>query len=162
VGEPTSHTRNAYALLRYKYAEPGDFVCPGHATGVCVGRAEDEGRERLDFSCRENISYSFRVLCEKSDRRLAGVSGPIMVDMGPVFKRLSSGPNGGPVDLNDELLRSLSPNHVRRGQNILSTDGSVQFMRARMLGQDDIFTIEKVTRYYGHEAPRDPLDAFFP
>ncbi len=162
VGEAGSHTSSPFLLYKGGYAAPRDFTCPGDAAALDLKLPDNELAKWHDFASRNNISYSFRVLCDKSDRRLSGLRGPIMVDVSPIFQDLRASLSNGPVELDDQMRKCLSTNHGCSGQNILSTDGSVRFIRVRLLGNDDIFTIDNVNTYYGHEAPGDPLDAFFP
>ncbi|MBE0536821.1 MAG: hypothetical protein IH624_14235 [Phycisphaerae bacterium] len=160
IGEAGSHTSNPFMLLKNQYAGAEDFICPGHANATPLKVRPEDLASLQDFACRNNLSYSFRVLGPMSDKRLSQLRGPILVDMSPVFKSFCTQSQSGPVELDDELLKSLSNNHGRRGQNILSTDGSVQFVRMRLVGNDDIFTIRGVTVYYGNELPVDPGDIF--
>jgi len=45
-------------------------------------------------------------------------------------------------------------------QNILFSDGSVQFIRTRLVDGDDIFTVSGVDSYTGREIPADARDIF--
>ena len=160
IGEAGSHTSSPFRLLQLKYARAEDFICPGHPGAIALNLKPEELAGRQDFECRDNLSFSWRVLGEKSDRRLSGLRGVIVSDMSPVFQGFCTRSSSSPVELNDELLKSLSNNHGCKGQNVLSTDGSVLFLRVRLVGNDDIFTIRGRTTYYGNESPRDPDDVF--
>ncbi|HPD46515.1 MAG TPA: hypothetical protein P5279_08055 [Anaerohalosphaeraceae bacterium] len=162
IGEQGSITSSPFLLLKGNYADAEDFICPGHSGATAMKCGTEELARLQDFASRANFSYSFRVLCENSDRRLSVVRGPILVDMSPVFQPLCTKSSAGPIELNEDLLNCCSNNHGCRGQNVLFTDGSVKFMKVRLLGDDDIFTIRDVKIYFGNESPRDPQDIFLP
>jgi prepilin-type processing-associated H-X9-DG protein len=62
--------------------------------------------------------------------------------------------------LNEQLKQMMSQNHQGRGQNILYCDGSVKYIRERVLNGDDIFTVNGVDAYTGREVPADQNDTF--
>jgi prepilin-type processing-associated H-X9-DG protein len=64
------------------------------------------------------------------------------------------------VLLTDQLKKMCSPNHGARGQNVLYCDGSVEYVKQRIVNGDDIFTIRGVEAYTGTEMPLDENDIF--
>ena len=84
-----------------------------------------------------------------------------MADLNPLFESL-------PEDFskefilhpNKKLLTVNSINHNRRGQNVLFGDGSVEFLKKRIIGADDIFTLQNTNVYYGCELPSCVSDFF--
>ena len=50
--------------------------------------------------------------------------------------------------------RDNSPNHARRGQNVLHLDGSVQFIITRCLGEDDLY-LDRKRRVRAGQGPHD-------
>ena len=75
-----------------------------------------------------------------------------MADRNPVFETMRRY-DKVEVCLNRELSTRNSINHNQRGQNVLSCDGNVQFLKTRHVGvpQDDIFTVQNVDVYRGSE-----------
>ena len=52
-----------------------------------------------------------------------------------------------------KLSTTASMNHNRQGQNVLFSDGQVEFLKTRHIGilQDDIFTVQNIVEYRGNE-----------
>jgi prepilin-type processing-associated H-X9-DG protein len=66
------------------------------------------------------------------------------------------------VRLSKELLGN-SPNHNRRGQNVLFCDGSVDFSKGRKVAADDIYALNQMSagcEVTGTETPASLDDAF--
>jgi prepilin-type processing-associated H-X9-DG protein len=62
--------------------------------------------------------------------------------------------------LNEELKKLMSTNHRGRGQNVLYCDGSVEYVKDRIISGDDIFTVDGVNTYTGLEIPAGENDIF--
>jgi hypothetical protein len=84
-----------------------------------------------------------------------------MADWNPLFEELPKD-YSQPFQLHrTRKLQSLnSINHKRRGQNILFNDGRVNFMKTRLIGSDDIFTLQDTDVYHGCEVPSCEEDFF--
>jgi prepilin-type processing-associated H-X9-DG protein len=152
--------------VKQKYAQPGDFICPANKTGCTFSCNPGDYN---DFPQRNLVTYSFRIGCPKSGVETGrppttkfGGRQVIIADMSPVFENLPT-PNETLVrTLTEALLSQNSPNHNARGQNILFCDGSVVFLKSRLVGPslDDIFTIQNTRTYQGTEMPASEADAF--
>jgi len=146
------NNRDSMVLVRKGYLPERVLRCPGARLTI---RVSPQTARQLQEFAESPVSYSFRLVPESSH---AGwkISGPIMADKNPLFTERANFRQGA-LDLGyDSSLRYInSPNHNRRGQNILYRDGSVQFSDKRHLDAalDDIFTIEGTTRYEGNELP---------
>jgi hypothetical protein len=83
--------------------------------------------------------------------------------MNPLFESLPSD-FGQPLKLrlDARLLKVNSVNHKRKGQNVLFSDGSVKFVKTRLVGanNDDIFTLRDTQLYQGCEVPTCDTDDF--
>lgn len=156
------NTRNAFELHKRGYVQGDSFICPGKKGAVALNLSPDQMAKLQDFPSRKNINYSIRILCEKSGGRIGGSSFVLMSDRNPVFEDISQRGGIGVVRLHidDKLRKLLSRNHRGKGQNLLFGDGSVQYIRVRIMGNDDIFTIKGVRDYEGRETPCDDDDTF--
>jgi len=161
--ENHSNTRSAWLLVRHGYVPIEAFLCPG-------SRQRPATRGLLasdynDFPAREYVAYSFRLCCNGQDTSMV-TSGLIAADMNPLGERLPRDYDR-PLRLtvDQDLLTANSINHLRRGQNVLTSDGAVRFARTRQVGpyQDDIFSIKTMrqgVQLTGCEQPVSPADAF--
>jgi hypothetical protein len=161
-----SNTRLAWQLLKQNYAKPQDFICAGHKTGIPV--TPELLQQLNDFPSRNHISYSFMIICDKTAPMQNRSKQIIMGDMNPIFRRIPKCGNTmynilsepEKVVLSEQLKKMSSPNHSGRGQNVLYSDGSVVFVKQRMVNDDDIFTLRGVNTYTGTETPADKNDIF--
>ncbi len=64
------------------------------------------------------------------------------------------------VLLNEQLRQTNERQSRLPRQNILYSDGSVTFIRTRLVDGDDIFTVSGVEAYTGREIPADARDVF--
>ncbi len=168
-----SNTRNLYLLVKGEYLHPDNFICPEmkgkyhtHAfPGFSVLQKND------DFLCRYQVNYSFLLTnkamkvehCPKANSRMV-----LMADQNPLFEKLDCkspdcNHHGQKVlKYTDNNPNVNSPNHNRRGQNVLFADGHVEFVSARILGadMDDIYTVTDVSHYTGIERPENEADVF--
>jgi hypothetical protein len=84
-----------------------------------------------------------------------------MADWNPLFEELPKDYSQPfQLRLTKNLLTLNSINHKRRGQNILFGDGRVEFMKTRLIGTDDIFTLQDTDIYQGCEIPSCETDFF--
>ncbi len=156
-GGKGSNTRHPFLLLKQRYVAPRDFFCPGSRNAAAVNIPVDQLANYDDFPSTNNFPFSFRIMCDKSSKRLNGRRYPLMSDLNPVFE--SSSPPASLV-VDEKLIRQLSSNHGGRGQNILRSDGSVEYITVRLIQGDDIYTIKGIRMYERREVPCDEKDIF--
>lgn len=161
--ENHSNTRHMWLLAKNGYVDPTDFVCPGKRQGRAVKFDPAKAAEYNDFPARRYVTYSFRVMCDKPIT--LEVFGPkvLMSDLNPHFDMSIKNYSGSfTVKLKTSDSNRNSPNHNRRGQNVLFGDGHVDFKTRRCLGKsdDDIFTLQGTLVYKGSEIPKYDTDAF--
>ncbi len=164
--ENHSNTRVVWLLVKNGYVEPQKFGCAGRPKSknpdfrVC--RAENLN----DFPGREYIDYSFRISHRRASRvpRLRSV---LMADLNPLCEVMPtdfSKPCKVRLDL--RVLSANSKNHQGRGQNLLFTDGTVDFFETRFATRDeidDIYTLLGMTSgidVNGCEIPVSEDDVF--
>ena len=161
-----SNTRNLYMLVRRGYRPAEAFVCPARDRRVRVRMRPETLEAMQDFASRDDVNYSFRLIVD--DDLLYFKKGsvrPLLADQNPLFDpgHFDSS-RQTEVNLAEDarLLRSNSPNHGGEGQNVLYSDGLVDFLTGRTMGpgQDDIFTIKSTTLYRGTERPQSADDIF--
>lgn len=169
-----SITSYPWQLIKRGFVEPEIFVCKGHK-GASPAAAEIHKINSLyDFPSRSAISYSVAVRCNQAVQTPA--ERIIMSDRNPIFSECNAGlcdsdfceknkvqhsePETKQVLIGGAILNLNSPNHFGDGQNVLHFDGSVQFIRVRVVDNDDIFTIQGVNRYTGSEIPSCENDVF--
>jgi len=160
--ENCSNTRNIWLLVKGKYVEPVNFVCPGKAHGQALQFDSCNMQNCNDFPDRRYITYSIRIRCPNSPSTFG--TEPIMADSNPIFDDLKADDSGEfKLRLTDRLFTINSDNHNRRGQNVLFGDGSVIFIKGRRIGADDIFTLQQMQPGFevkGSELPSCETDAF--
>ena len=86
-----------------------------------------------------------------------------MSDLNPLFENLPQNYSGGfKLQMDKNLSSFNSINHHRRGQNVLFCNGSVQYVKKRLMGieEDDIFTLRNKLFYNGSEIPDCTSDSF--
>jgi prepilin-type processing-associated H-X9-DG protein len=114
-----------------------------------------------DFPSRRYVTYSFQINCHRIQNGELLCKKVIMADWNPLFERLPEDfSKEFSLRVNKELLTLNSVNHNRRGQNVLFGDGSVKFLKKRLIGTDDIFTLQDTDVYYGCESPSCETDFF--
>jgi len=159
--ENQSNTQNIYLLLKLGYSSrPEDFVCYGKRQKQYNPLKMSEVNRYKDFPSRWHITYSFRVVCRQPVTISSLGRQPLIADHNPVFENAPDGKFE--VYLTEKLSRCNGMNHNRRGQNVLSCDGNVQFLKTRHVGlpQDDIFTVQNIAVYRGSERPACESDPF--
>jgi len=164
VGEPEqSNSANLYTMVTTNYARLNDLACPGNRAAPTV-RIDPEAR---DWDNLDEVSYSYQIVSKfhpnwHSDAQ--GRSPVILADRSPVVLRAAAGEVINPWE--------SSPNHGRRGQHTLRTDGSSLWRtEAWPKGEDNIWlpravevVIDQVRSktglIKGTELPADPSDTF--
>jgi prepilin-type processing-associated H-X9-DG protein len=164
--ENQSNTRHAWLLVRKGYLDPDDFVCPGGEKGKPKVLDAQEISRYNDFPGREYVQFSMRMCCPEFGQMTLGQRRVILADLNPLSEKLPSNDSTSmSIRLNRELLRN-SPNHNRRGQNVLFCDGSVEFNRGRttkVAATDDIYMLNQMCdgcEITGTETPATADDAF--
>jgi hypothetical protein len=161
--ENHSNTRHIYLLVKGGYVELSDFVCPG-CKGEKFVKLNDSQIKRLkDFLNRRYVTYSFQVRCHRTGNGKLLCRKVLMADRNPLFEELPKEfSRQFRLQLNRKLLTLNSINHNRRGQNVLSGDGHVEFLKTRFIGisEDDIFTLQDTDIYQGCEVPSCEADSF--
>ncbi|MCI0498856.1 MAG: hypothetical protein L0Y36_04130 [Planctomycetales bacterium] len=165
--ETQSNTRYPFHLVKQGYIDGRMFVCPGDKQAKCLTDTPAHLGQLNDFPSRSNISYSFILWHDKNSNPFTGSRRIIAGDLNPVFRKILFQQNTyrqrdefEQVLLDEELKKILSDNHRCRGQNILYSDGSIEFTKSRIINGDDIFTIHGVDIYIGREIPASVLDTF--
>ncbi len=167
VGDPgqenVSNTRHIWLLVKGGYVGPNQFICPGANSGELEPISAEQAQSLRDFPNRRYISYSLRLICEQPPSVSSLGRKLIISDMNPLFENLPTDftqPLNLPLD--DRLLKLNSINHQRKGQNVLFSDGSVQYVKTRRVGadNDDIFTLRGTSFYEGCEVPTCDTDDF--
>ena len=159
--ENHSNTRRVYLLVKEGYVKPADFVCRASKYGETIQMTPAQLSKFKDFPSRRYITYSFRISCGQTSNGKLLCRNVIMADWNPLFEELPDNfSKPFSLRLNKKLLSLNSINHNRRGQNVLFGDGRVEFLKARFIGTDDIFTLQDTDIYQGCEAPSCETDFF--
>lgn len=158
-----SNTRNLWLLVQDGYAEGKDFVCVGQEDGRAAVITETQKEKLHDFPSRDSINYSFMLMNQENASRQWKGKTVLMADRNPVFERfwqMRYKDEFETISLSQRLREAMSTSHGMKGQTILFYDGSVDFMNKRVIGGDDIYTLQGHDRYNGSETPDDANDAF--
>ena len=162
-----SNTRCVWQLVKGDYVPAEAFTCAGHKKAVPLTYDAKAMSAVNDFPSRQNISYSFMLLCEKTHNNITKSRRIILSDRNPVFSSIPCYPSlyqtqdeFESVIVNEMLKQQNSPNHNYKGQNALYCDGSVEYLTTRTINGDDIFTLNNVTTYKGNELPTAADDVF--
>ncbi|MBC8379120.1 MAG: hypothetical protein H8E62_08095 [Planctomycetes bacterium] len=162
-----SNTRYPWQLVKQGYVKGKVFVCRGNIGASPVKYDPVKMGDLVDFPSRNNISYSFMLFCDKTADTMQGRRKIIASDLNPVFRNIPSEQNDyerlnefEKILLNKQLKEMLSSSHGSKGQNVLHCDGSVEWIKVRVVNDDDIYTIRGVDTYTGKEMPTEPDDIF--
>jgi type II secretory pathway pseudopilin PulG len=159
--ENCSNTRHIWLLVKGRYVEPVNFVCPGRTQDQALQFDSCNMQNYNDFPDRRYITYSIRIRCPNSPSTFG--TEPIMADSNPIFDDVKADDSDEiKLRLTERLFNINSGNHNRRGQNVLFGDGSVKFT-GRRIGADDIFTLQQMrpgSEVKGCELPSCETDAF--
>jgi len=148
-----------FLLVKRKQIQPKDLICPSTKHKHLQVRLVDT---LDDFPSNENVSYSFQNLFgenrftapQRAQRWQMAQSMPIMADRTPLLF------GGGVRGRLNPIARS--PNHARKGQNVLCLDGHVFWTDKPDVGisKDNIWQAGNLQDYNGSETPVSPTDAF--
>jgi hypothetical protein len=159
--ENHSNTRNMYLLVKGEYVKLSDFVCPGSKSADTPELTPAEIQTYKDFPSRSCITYSFRISCHRTQDGKLLCRKVLMADWNPLFEQMPKDYNGSlQVRVTPKLLTLNSINHKRRGQNVLFGDGRIEYRKTRLIGADDIFTLQDTDVYRGCEVPSCATDSF--
>jgi prepilin-type processing-associated H-X9-DG protein len=127
---PVANSANLFTLPRTGYARLRDLACVGNRTAC---RQNDAAANAWDWSHLGEVSYSVQIMLTRDRPAWAGSSGrtAVLADRSPVVLRAVKGEWIYPME--------NSPNHGGRGQNVLFTDGSVEWRTTPIVGQDNIW-----------------------
>jgi hypothetical protein len=161
--ENHSNTRHIYLLVKEDYVDLNNFVCPCCKNGKLPQLTTSQIRADKDFRNRNYITYSFQIRCRMTGSGKLLCRKVLMADRNPLFEKLPKKfSRQFRLQLNRKLLTLNSINHNRRGQNVLSGDGHVEFLKTRFIGisEDDIYTLKDTDIYQGCEVPSCETDFF--
>lgn len=161
--ENVSNTRHIWLLPKGEYVSPNEFFCPGSGIGQLAPITPEQVKSLPDFPSRNYISYSLRLICDKTPSVASLGRKLIISDVNPLFENLPADYDQPfKLQIDERLLNQNSTNHSRKGQNVLFSDGSVQFVNKRQVGinNDDIFTLRGTSVYKGTEVPTCDTDEF--
>lgn len=157
--ETTPNHRHLFPLVRQQQGLAGLLVCPATKD---VPMVASQIPVRSDFIEARNVSYAVQNMAGvRPTLKSADPALPIMSDNNPLF-------DGGAPLLNfvDRLgwrdaSQVNSRGHGGAGQNVLSLDGSVRWSTSPNVGvdRDNIWTLEHIDRYTGHEGPQVSTDS---
>lgn len=159
--ENHSNTRNLYLLVKGQYVNLSDFVCPGSNPGERPEVTPAQIQTYKDFPSRNRVTYSFRISCQRVRDGKLLCRKVLMADWNPLFEEMPNDYSTSfQMRLTPKLLKLNSNNHKRRGQNVLFRDGRVEYMKTRLIGADDIYTLRDTDVYKGNEVPSCETDFF--
>ncbi len=125
-GAEQSNSANLFTLARTGYAQVGDLACPGneHAPSEHFSATDD------DWHSFDEVSYSYRIITRRGTPTLGeGQRFVIAADRSPVVVRAA---RGQPI-----MPRENSLNHLGSGQQVLFSDGSVNWTASPVLETGD-------------------------
>ncbi|MHC4111040.1 MAG: hypothetical protein ACYSUY_08190 [Planctomycetota bacterium] len=160
--ENYSNTRRIWLLIKGGYVDQALLSCPGRPLKIKIKLTPSQIQKLNDFLYREQISYSSRIPCPGSAKKVSPSRKALMSDMNTLFEMLPRDYSTElKVKLNKELATLNSVNHDRRGQNILFADGCTEFCKNRCIGiaADDPFTLQNTDTYNGTELPDCETDS---
>lgn len=162
-----SNTCYPWQLVRDGYVDGRVFICGGHIQGEPLRYNAAQMASLKDFPSRRHISFSFMIICDDNNSLTKSSRRIIASDMNPLFQKIPFQTSlyqklneFDRIHLDEKTRTLMSFNHRAKGQNSLFCDGSVEFMKTRIINNDDIFTVKDVDVYTGKEIPCDPEDVF--
>lgn len=164
VGAPngSSNSSNLFTLAKTGFASLASLACPGNPDACRTGLTADA----RDWRNLKEVSYSYQIMFGPARRTLHGAErAPVLADRSPVVLRAVRGEVIDPWE--------NSPNHADRGQELLFTDGSSQWLRTPMRKNGDNIWLPRVVedalrqaalsqglRLHGTETPQGADDVF--
>ncbi len=164
--ETPSNTRRAWLLVSHGYVPLDAFICPARRDYTRPDPDTVLVERYNDFPARSFIHYSVRIDGPQTSPPALGRKKVFLADLNPLSeefpREFSTIPS---IELRDSLLAANSRNHRGRGQNVLYSDGSVEFTKTRRtsFSDDDIYTLQAMSRgqrVRGTERPSSENDDF--
>ena len=161
-----SNTRHVWLLVKKGYLDGKDFTCPGRKDAKPVNFTPAQLANYNDFPSRRHINYSFRFMCDKTQKQQRAGRYVLSADLNPVFEKAFnkgirvSSDERTKILIDKQLLKIMSVNHAGRGQNVLFSDCSCDFKKTRIVSGDDIYTVRDAKSYSGCEVPCGKDDTF--
>jgi hypothetical protein len=147
--QSASNTRPLFLLFALGYTEtPEDFICCSRAQAELPRLKRADVATHRDFPSRRYVTYSYALMPHNRVQKAAFGARPLMADMNPHFEALlADAPQSSPPLFDKTVAHLNSPNHGRRGQNVLFGDGNARYLRTRFIGNshDDIYTLKDDT-----------------
>jgi hypothetical protein len=167
--QPVSNSANLYTLARTSYARLSELACPGNKS-ACRQASCEPGA--MDWASLDEVSYSYQIMFGPYRPSWnAPTRHVILADRSPVVRRAV---NGEPIRPDENSM-----SHAARGQHVLFSDGTAQWLRSPILEGGDNLWLPKPVRIeiqgisvhavgnnaevltiQGRELPRDQSDAF--
>lgn len=147
---PNDVTASLWLLVRAGLAKPASFVCPSTDQTPEDGAGIIDWKHRSNFSSRSHLSYSYA--CPYSSAAGYKLNDYLPADFALMADRNPGVGGGSNVTAPAwdsspfQLEQANSLNHRRVGQNVLYTDGHVQFQTTPYCGvghageRDNIYT----------------------
>ncbi len=154
VGQAPSHSANLYVLVRNGYVMISDLACPGNPAAP-VNLTDPAATDWKSF---DEVSYSYQLFGHTPPRLSADTRMVLLTDKSPVVARARRG----------ESFNALAPSHSHagRGQHVLFSDSSLQFLNTPTLPSGDNIWTPRASdgrprsTLTGREAPFSRDDAF--
>jgi type II secretory pathway pseudopilin PulG len=146
-------TASLWLLVRGKYViDPRIFVCPSSDGSRDLmtdasGSPMASPAQRGNFRRADNLTYSYASPFSSAPNYRLNDTKPsgfvLMADKNPGDPAATVGPNASPL----ELARANSPNHAGVGQNVVYSQGNVEFRKTPYcgVGEDNIYTARAVS-----------------
>src|SRR5947209_3366489 len=146
---PNDVTASLWLLIRSGLAKPASFICPSTNDAPEADAHPEKWKERANFSSGWHLSYSYASPFSSAAGYKLNDYLPsdfaLMADKNPGVTPAGSNVGGPSWDAPPfQLEQANSLNHRRVGQNVLYTDGHVQFQTTPYCG-------------VGHEGERDNI-----
>ena len=143
--EGQSNSANLYGLVRAHYVKLADLACPGNP-GAAIGEADPDA---VDWRSRGQVSFSYQIMYGPALSSWAsGQPRVVLADRSPVVDVWVRGQPFFPL--------TNSRNHDDRGQHVLLTDGSAQWLRSPETAQgDNIWLPSYIEREFDRLTGRD-------
>jgi hypothetical protein len=142
VGQNPAHSNSAnlFTLVRMNYVQPADLACPGNAHAC----RQMSSRDAMDWSCPDEVSYSYQTMFARERPTWLNASGEptvVLADRSPVMVRVIRQLRKGHADPDDVINPTAnSDNHAGRGECVLMNAGNVQWLKSPVrAGGDNIW-----------------------
>jgi hypothetical protein len=167
--QPVANSANLYTLARTSYAKLSELACPGNKS-ACRNASCEPGA--MDWANLDEVSYSYQIMFGPHRPSWNSMTRHvILADRSPVVRRAVA---GEPIRPDENSM-----SHNTRGQHVLFSDGTAEWLRSPILPDGDNLWLPKPVRIeihgfstqtvannnqvltiHGRELPRDPSDAF--